>query len=95
LKVKKTIQAKIVHLTKIKQRFLEEEYENLQHFLHGEKAELYSANKQQAERFYKKIKPNKEYPLSIRKDLLKIERRNTKIQRVVVHCVPQHSHLNV
>jgi len=79
LKVKKTIQAKIVHLTKIKQRFLEEEYENLQHFLHGEKAELYSANKQQAERFYKKIKPNKEYPLSIRKDLLKIERRNTKI----------------
>ncbi|KPV62750.1 MAG: hypothetical protein AOA65_1645 [Candidatus Bathyarchaeota archaeon BA1] len=41
--------------------------------------ELYSANKQQAKRFYRKIKPNKEYPLSIRKDLLRVERRNTKI----------------
>jgi len=79
LKVEKTIQAKIVYPTKIKQRLLEEEYENLQQLLHGEKAELYSANKQQAKRFYRKIKPNKEYPLSIRKDLLKVEQRNTKI----------------
>ncbi|MGQ9507737.1 MAG: RNA-guided endonuclease InsQ/TnpB family protein [Candidatus Bathycorpusculaceae bacterium] len=79
MKVKKTIQAKIVFLTKIKQRLLEEEYENLQRLLHGEEAELYSANKQQAKRFYRRIKPDKEYPLSIRKDLLKIERRDTKI----------------
>lgn len=41
--------------------------------------ELYSANKQQAKRFYKEVKPGREYPLSIRKDLLRIERRNTKI----------------
>ena len=81
LKVKKTIQAKIVHLTKIKQRLLEEEYQNLQRFLNGEPTELYSANRQQAKRFYKKIKLNKEYPLSIRKDLLKIEKRNTKIAK--------------
>jgi putative transposase len=79
LKVKKTIQAKIVHLTRIKRQLLEEEYRNLQRFLHGEPVELYSANKQQAKRFYKKIKLNKEYPLSIRKDLLKVERRETKI----------------
>jgi len=79
LKVKKTIKAKIVYLTRIKQRLLEEEYANLQRFLHGGKTELYSANKQQAERFYKKIKPNKKYPLSVRKDLLKLERRDTKI----------------
>ncbi len=79
MKVKKTIKGKIVHLTKIKQRLLKEEYDNLQHFLHGEPVKLYSANKQQAKRFYKKIKPNKEYPLSIRKDLLKLEKRNTKI----------------
>ena len=79
LKVKKTIQAKIMHLTKIKRRLLEEEYQNLQRFLNGEPIELYSANKQQAKRFYKKIKPGKEYPLSIRKDLLKIERRDAKI----------------
>ncbi|MFX0162897.1 MAG: hypothetical protein ACFE68_06190 [Candidatus Hodarchaeota archaeon] len=79
MKVKKTIKTKIMHLTKVKQRLLEEEYGNLQRFLHGESVKLYSANKQQAKRFYKKIKPNKEYPLSIRKDLLKVERRNTKI----------------
>ncbi|MEX2719875.1 MAG: RNA-guided endonuclease InsQ/TnpB family protein [Candidatus Wukongarchaeota archaeon] len=79
MKIKKTIKTKIVYLTKVKQRLLEEEYYNLQRFLHGEKVKLYSANKQQAKRFYKKIKPNKEYPISIRKDLLKVEKRNTKI----------------
>ena len=79
LNAKKTIQAKIVHLTKVKQQLLEEEYQNLQRFLHGETVELYSANKQQAKRFYRHIKPNKEYSLSVRKDLLKIEKRSTKI----------------
>jgi len=79
LKAKKTIQAKIVDLTKIKQKLLEQEYENLQRFLHGEDIKLYSANKQQAKRFYRKIKHQKEYPLSIRKDLLKIEKHDTKI----------------
>ncbi|MGC9346398.1 MAG: RNA-guided endonuclease InsQ/TnpB family protein, partial [Candidatus Bathyarchaeales archaeon] len=79
LKVKKTVKAKIMYLTKVKQLLLENEYEALQRFLRGEKAELYSANRQQAKRFYRKVKPNKEYPLSIRKDLLKVERRNTKI----------------
>ncbi len=69
MKVKKTIKTKIMHLTKIKQRLLKEEYYNLQRFLHGESVKLYSANKQQAKRFYKKIKPDKEYPISVRKDL--------------------------
>ncbi|MEX2721153.1 MAG: hypothetical protein Q6362_007055 [Candidatus Wukongarchaeota archaeon] len=79
MKVKKTIKAKIVHLTKVKQKILEEEYDNLQRFLRGETVELYPANKQQAKRFYKKIKPNKEYPISISKDLLKVELQDTKI----------------
>ena len=35
---------------------------------------MYSANKQQAKRFYKRVKPFQEYPLSIRNDLLKIKR---------------------
>ena len=79
LKAKKTIQAKIVHLTGVKRCLLEQEYDGLQRFLHGEDVELYSANKQQALRFYRRVKPGKEYPLSIRKDLLKIEQRPTKI----------------
>jgi len=67
-KVLKVVKAKIVCLTKIKEKLLLEEYENLQKFLHGEEnVKLYSANKQQAKRYYKKIKPNKEYPLSIKK----------------------------
>ncbi|MEX2721751.1 MAG: hypothetical protein Q6362_010135 [Candidatus Wukongarchaeota archaeon] len=40
MKVKKTIKAKIMHLTKVKQRLLEEEYDNLQRFLHGEPVKL-------------------------------------------------------
>lgn len=80
LKATKVIKAKIVHLTNIKKKLLTQEYENLQKFLHGDNSvKLYSANKQQAKRYYKKIKPNKEYPLSIRKDLIKIEKKNSKI----------------
>lgn len=82
VKATKVIKAKIVHLTKIKEKLLSEEYENLQKFLQGNNSvKLYSANKQQAKRYYKKIKPNKEYPLSIRKDLIKVEKRDTKIAK--------------
>ena len=74
------IKCGIIGLTKIKDELLSEEYGNLQRFLRGEKdVRLYSANKQQAKRFYKKIKPDKEYPLSIRKDLIRVEKRDTKI----------------
>lgn len=81
MKAKKTIRAKVIALTNVKRRLLEEEYSNLQSFLQGEDVELYSANKQQAKRFYKKINPNKEYPISIRKDLIKVERQPTKIAK--------------
>jgi len=78
----KTIKAKIIHLTKIKENLLFQEYENLQKFLRSDNSvKLYSANKQQAKRYYRRVKPNKEYPLSIRKDLIKIGRKNTKIVR--------------
>jgi len=82
MKVTKTIKAAVVHLTKTKEGLLNREYDALQAYLHGSnEVELYSANKQQAKRFYKKIKPDKEYPLSIRKDLLRIEKRDTKIAK--------------
>jgi len=82
MKIQKTIKCGIIGLTRIKERLLTEEYENLQRFLKGDKnVRLYSANKQQALRYYKRIKPDKEYPLSIRKDLIKVERRDTKIAK--------------
>jgi IS605 OrfB family transposase len=40
---------------------------------------LYSANKQQAQRFYKVVKAGKEYPVSVRCDLLKIKRVGNKV----------------
>jgi len=78
--VSKTIKCGIINPTKTKLNLLKQEYENLQKFLHKDKnIKLYSANKQQAKRYYRKIKPNKEYPLSIRNDLIKIENKKTKL----------------
>jgi len=78
--VSKTIKCGIINPTKTKLKLLEEEYENLQKFLHGDSSvKLYSVNKQQALRYYKKIKSNKEYPLSIRKDVIKVHKKETKL----------------
>lgn len=63
----------IVGLTGIKQEALDTEYDNLQTFLQtGEDGGLYSANKQQALRFYGK-KEQKQYPISVRNDLLRLD----------------------
>ena len=78
--MRKTIQAGIVELTDIKRQQLQTEYENLQEYLKtGKDVELYSANKQQAERFYDTIKEDKDYPISVRKDLIDIESCKTDI----------------
>ncbi len=62
MKVTKTIQGGIVNLTRIKRDLLDREYENLQRYLHGEEdVDLYSANRQQADRYYATIKEDKEY----------------------------------
>ena len=60
MKIQKVIKCKAVHLTDVKRELLAQEYGNLQRFLHGDSSvRLYSANKQQAKRYYKKIKPDK------------------------------------
>ena len=69
-----TVQAGIVGLTRRKKEILDREYSNLQRFLKGDKTvPLYSANKQQALRYYRKVK-RKEYPLSLRNDLINLRR---------------------
>ncbi|RZN60185.1 MAG: hypothetical protein EF811_06985 [Methanonatronarchaeia archaeon] len=74
MKVEKTVQAGIVELTNQKRKELETEYQNLQRHLQGEEdVEVYSANKQQAERFYDTIKEDNEYPISVRKDLIDVQ----------------------
>ncbi|MEM3267692.1 MAG: transposase [Conexivisphaerales archaeon] len=69
-----TIQAGIVRLTRRKREILDGEYSNLQKLLNGDRnVPLYSANRQQALRYYKKVKP-KDYPLSLRNDLINLRR---------------------
>ncbi|MHC1610024.1 MAG: RNA-guided endonuclease InsQ/TnpB family protein [Candidatus Methanospirareceae archaeon] len=73
--MKLTIQAGVVGLTRRKKEILDREYSNLQRFLKGDKTvSLYSANKQQALRYYRKVKQKKEYPLSLRNDLINLRR---------------------
>ncbi|MBC7113139.1 MAG: IS200/IS605 family element transposase accessory protein TnpB [Candidatus Methanomethyliales bacterium] len=77
----KTIKAKVLELRKGKEELLRREYENWQNYLRGDKtAQLFSATKQQAERLLGrlkgKLKPNKEYPLILRRD---VYRANTKL----------------
>jgi putative transposase len=71
--VKKTYHCKVIRLTNKKQVALQQEYNNLQHYLQTrEDRGLYSANKQQADRYYKIIKKTTKYPLSIRNDLIRL-----------------------
>ena len=82
MKARKTIKAKILELRKGKEELLTQEYENWQRYLRGDKSvKLYSATKQQAERFLRKlkgkIKPNKEYPLILRRDIYRADTKLT------------------
>jgi len=90
LVARKTFKCKIIGLTNIKRKQLEIEYSNLQDFLQISKIfwwdkklglKIYSANKQQALRFYKTIKKDKEYPISIRKDLIDIKETKNKLAK--------------
>ncbi|MBT9171298.1 MAG: hypothetical protein DDT18_01672 [Actinobacteria bacterium] len=79
--VEKTIKAKVIEPTKRKQELLEKEYRGFQGVLYGEEANLYSATKQQAERFLRKVRlpKHRHYPLILRRDVIRLERRDTKI----------------
>ncbi|MCL7402294.1 MAG: transposase [Thaumarchaeota archaeon] len=81
MRARKTIKGKILELRKGKEELLRREYENFQRYLRGDRSvPLYSATKQQAERLFKrlkgKLKPNKEYPMILRRD---VYRAGTKL----------------
>ena len=76
----KTIRCKLIGLTKRKRELLNREYDNFQHWLEtGEDRGVYSAYKQDAKWLYKKAKRMKGVP--IRKDLIDIQIRDTKIAK--------------
>jgi transposase len=85
--IQKTIKSKIHSLTKIKAKRISREYQSFQLALRGEKVNLYSATRQQAKRYARKIKRNggkqiaQNHPLVIRRDLVKIEKQDTRISK--------------
>lgn len=94
VRVRKTIKCKIINPTELKLEQLNKEYHYLQDLLQLEskgldflpiyqslKKKVYSANLQQVLRFYKDIKPNKEYPISFRKDLLEIKKTDNRLSK--------------
>jgi putative transposase len=85
---KKTIKAKILELRERKKQLLEEEYQNYQRYLRGDKdnIKLYSATKQQADRFIMRLRKQngglldaKDYPLILRNDIYDIRSEDTKL----------------
>jgi len=85
---KKMIKAKILELRAGKRILLEQECANHQRYLHGDKsALLYSATKQQADRFLNRLKkqnggkldPAKEYPMILRNDIYDVHKADTKL----------------
>ncbi|RLF29244.1 MAG: hypothetical protein DRN14_02655, partial [Thermoplasmata archaeon] len=79
--VKKTIRAKLIGLTKTKEELIRNEYFNFQMALKGKDVPLYSATKQQAMKYSKKFNGKKEYPLIVRRDVFKIEKKDTKLSK--------------
>jgi len=76
--MKKTLVAKVVKPRRDKWLLLKKEYDNFQRVLKGEDAPLYSATKQQAKRLKKKINGKQtEYPLVLRRDVIKLEKQDT------------------
>jgi len=79
--IQKTVKAKVIDPTNRKRDILEREYQSFQGALYGDGADLYSATRQQAERFLKKIKipKHRHYPLILRRDVIRLEKQDTKV----------------
>lgn len=86
----KVVKCKFISPTKRKLELLNKEWENYQGFIELEKNDcnwladevpVYSAYKQQARRFYKKFNSDKEYSISIRKDLIKVKETTHKLAK--------------
>ena len=83
MKLQRTIHAKLVLDRKSKREAVEREYDAWQHQLQGGNEQLYSATKQQAERFKQRVKKQnhrrglkmREYPMILRHDCVKLQQQ--------------------
>jgi putative transposase len=86
LKLRRTIHAKLILDRRGKRESIEREYENWQRQLQGSNEKLYSATKQQAERFKRRVKKQnhrglkmREYPMILRRDCVKVQNRKDSV----------------
>lgn len=96
LKLQSTIHAKLILDRRGKREAIEREYLAWQRRLQGSDEQLYSATKQQADRFKQRIRKQnghgvkpKEYPLILRRDCVKIQRQNSSTFEWWI-CIPIH-----
>jgi hypothetical protein len=86
VKLKRTIHAKLILDRKGKREAIEREYDAWHRQLRGNNEQLYSATKQQAERFKRRVKKQnhhglniREYPMKLRRDCVKVQNRKGSI----------------
>jgi putative transposase len=96
LKLRRTIHAKLILDRRGKRESIEREYENWQRQLQGSNEKLYSATKQQAERFKRRVKNQnrhglrmREYPMILRRDCVKLQEQKQPAFRWWIR-VPLH-----
>jgi len=96
LKLQRTIHAKLVLDRWGKREAIEREYEAWQRELRGSNEELYSATKQQAERFKRRVREQnhhglkmREYPLILRRDCVKLQEQKSSTFRWWIR-IPVH-----
>ena len=86
MKLQRTIHAKLVLDREGKREAVEREYHAWQHQLQGSNEQLYSATKQQAERFKQRVKKQnrhglkmQEYPMILRHDCVKVQHQKDSV----------------
>jgi putative transposase len=95
--LKRTIHAKLILDRKGKREAVEHEYDAWQHQLQGSNEQLYSATKQQAERFKRRVKKQnhrrglkmREYPMILRHDCVKLQQQKKSMFRWWIR-IPLH-----
>jgi hypothetical protein len=88
LKLQRTVHAKLVLDRKSKRETIEREYNAWQRELQGRNEQLYSATKQQAERFKQRVRKQnghglkvREYPTILRRDCVKLQEQGNSMFR--------------
>lgn len=99
MKTQKTLKCKIISPTDKKKNILDEEFDNLQEFLQLKRVlwwkddlgqNLHSTVKTQANRYYDKIKKNKQYPIPLKSQSFRINQNENKLSKYWLRIPTKH-----